>query len=467
MNGLTNQNRQQATVLTAAEVISRLVAFIVIVRLINFLGDTAYGELSYAFALANIIVIVADFGLSTYAIKQFAHYTTADTEQRKHFAQVLLLKLVLVITALGLIVLAGLLTTNLSGLTIVGGGCAIVFTNTRMFIEALFRAQQRMAREGITKMAHAIILALVLLYGITQQFTLEQFALAYGIVALLAALGTISWLWQLPLKPQWHDWRSSYWHSLIIAAWPFAASFGINALFNYLDSVMLGWFGQFKAAGWYNTAYKPIFFLTALAGMVINAYLPTIAKIKHSGQPSQLSAKVQELFNTTMMLAWPMMIGGTLVADKIFAVLFKPEFAPGILAFQILLWSTGCIYAWAVFGNSLQVCGKEKVYLKNFGLAVLVTIVGNILLIPFFSLYGAAVTTLLTQITLVILMYRDWKTITPISLSHGLLPPVISSGIMGAAVWLVHTAALWLILPLAAIVYTLCLLLLKKLIKPI
>lgn len=465
MSAWFKHSNSQALILTLAEAISRIIAFLVVVRLINYLGDTKFGELSYAFAIANIVVVAADFGLSTYVVRHFNKAIDADEALRQHFGQVLTLKLGLISLAVSLIMVAGLWLTQLTPLTLFGGACAIVFTNARMFIEALYRVQQRMTYEAITKISHALILALTLLYGITQQFTLEQFAVAYGLIAALAASLSTLLLWRLPLRPYWHHWQKRYWKTVWLAAWPFAASFGINALFNYLDSVMLGLYGQIEAAGWYNTAYKPIFFLTALAGMIINAFLPSIAQLHQVGDRVALQHRVEELFSVIMTLVWPMMIGGTLVADKLFTLLFHPEFTPGIVAFQILLWSTGCIYVWAVFGNSLQVTGHEKTYLRNFALAVIVTILGNSILIPWFSLYGAALATLLTQFTLVILMYRDWQKYCRIVVWQNLWPPFLCGALMGAVIWLLRALDIWSVIGLGGIVYAVSLLLLQHMMK--
>lgn len=460
-----NNSQRPALILTAAEAISRLVAFLIVVRLINYLGDAQFGELSYAFALANLVVVAADFGLSTYVVRHFSKTLAADRAQRQHFGQVLVLKLGLISVAIALIMAAGRLLTELTPLTVLGGACAIVFTNTRMFVEALYRVQQRMAYEAATKIGHALILALTLLYGITQQFSLEQFAVTYGIIAIIAASLSTALLWQLPLRPDWRNWQTHYWRTVMLAAWPFAASFGVNALFNYLDSVMLGLFGQIEALGWYNTAYKPIFFFTALAGMVINAFLPSIARLHQAGDHAALQRKVEELFGTIMTLAWPLLIGGTMVADKLFALLFRPEFAPGILAFQILLWSTGCIYVWAVFGNSLQVTGHEKTYLRNFAVAVIVTLVGNIIFIPWLSLYGAALATLLTQLTLVVLMYRDWQKYCHLAVWRNLWPPLLSGLLMGIVVWWLRSFDIWSIIGIGGIVYGTSLFLIQRLMK--
>lgn len=194
--------------------------------------------------------------------------------------------------------------------------------------------------------------------------------------------------------------------------------------------------------------------MTALAGMIINAFLPTIAH-HYQHNRAQLANTVQQLLRSNLLLALPLAVGGTLLAPEIIAWLYRPEYAPATLAFQILLWSTVGIYIWAVFGNTLQVCGHERDYMKNFAWALIVTVVGNIILIHYFSLYGAAVATLLTQITLIGFMvhsYRRWG--ERVNIRTAALKIIAAATVMGVVVWwLPSTWPLWLKISAGVVVY--------------
>lgn len=418
--------------LTGAEMISRLLVFFAVVRLTNFLGSSAYGELSYGFALANLIVVVADFGLANYAVRELARQLQHDPSTIK---KLLTFKFGLSVLAVAAIMGIGLIATHLSPLIIFGGGVAIVLTNLRLFFEALFRAQGRMWLEAITKLLHAGLLTGIILYCIGVGANTTTVALGYALAAtIMVGLGYGLIIVVTPLAWPWWGKPSL---GLVKHTWPFALSLAINAQFNYLDSTMLGWWQPLPVVGWYSAAYKPIFFMTALAGMIINAFLPTIVRQFHH-ERTTLAATVAQLLRANLMLALPLAVGGTLLAPAIIAWLYKPEFAPAVLAFQILLWSTVGIFIWAAFGNTLQVCGHERDYLKNFALALVVTVLGNIILIRYFSLYGAAVATLCTQVTLVVLMYRSYRRLAPpLPLGSALIKIIAAAAIMGVVLlWL-------------------------------
>ncbi len=333
----SNQLSRNVGWLTAAEIISRLVVFGAVVRLTNYLGETAFGELSYSFAIANLLVVVADFGLANYTVRELAKQLQTKQSTIK---QLLGLKFLLSLAALVLITVIGFMTTHLSWIIIVGGGAAIVLTNVRMFFEAIFRARQQMWLEAITKISHSLLLAAIIMYSIQIKLPVNEVAIGYTIgAASIVVIGLMLVIYTNRLRWPWLNQPKLL---LLRQSWPLAASLSINAQFNYLDSAMLGWFGQVKAVAWYSAAYKPIFFMTALAGMIINAFLPTIAVTHHQQQLQQTastSTNVQTLLHLNLLIALPLAVGGTWLAPEIIGWLYRAEFAPAVPAFQILLWS--------------------------------------------------------------------------------------------------------------------------------
>lgn len=448
MPNLSNKIAHNVAWLTGAEMISRLLVFFAVVQLTNYLGDTAYGTLSYGFALANLVVVLADFGLSNYVVRELAQQVQSQTPTK----ELLVFKLGLSGLAVGAIMVIGVTTTTLSPLIILAGGTAIVLTNLRMFFEAIFRAQGRMWLEACTKIIHALLLVAIIMYCIMTQISVTGVALGYvlgaGVMSILCTILLIT------VTPLTRPWLKKPQLRLFGQTWPFALSLAMNALFNYLDSVMLGWFGPIEAVAWYTAAYKPIFFMTALAGMIINAFLPTIAR-HYQHNRDQIAHTVQQLLRSNLLLAMPLAVGGTLLAPEIIAWLYRPEYAPATLAFQILLWSTVGIYIWAVFGNTLQVCGHERDYMKNFAMALSVTVVGNIILIHYFSLYGAAVATLLTQVTLIAFMLRSYRQFGErIQITGAAIKIITAAGVMGVVLWWLPTSLpLWLKVAFGAITY--------------
>lgn len=433
---------------TGAEIVSRLILFVAILQLADYLGPTQYGELSYPFAIANICVMIADYGLTTYLVQIIAQN---PVHTKDYLRQLFSLKIYLSVLALGCMVGISLLLHNVNMSLILIGGSALILNNTRMFFEAVFRAHHRLHLEALTKTSSAILLAGILVYLIFQHSTITTIASGYVIAAGISLLFTLLLLntkivlFQPDLQP-WH------WQRNLRLAWPFALSLGCNYLLNYFDSTVLGFFGKTQELGWYTAAYKPIFFLTALAGMIINAYFPAITEQYHHAR-EQLPITISRLLQITSLIAMPLIVGGMLLAPTLMHLLY-PKYPTTALAmiFQILLGSTGLIYLWAPYGNSLQACQRPYDYLRGFGYAALFNIALNIMVIPYWGVYGAASATLLAQLFLVVYFHHKFQQqVVAVSLVHAVWRPALAATIMGVVLWLLPPS-LWLI-PLGAIIY--------------
>lgn len=443
--------------LLAAEFISRIAVFFVVVALANHLGDEAYGELVYGFAIANLLVVVADFGLSTYIVKNLAR----DLSKTKETITSLLgIKLLLIAVTIALLVMVGALLSNIDFYVLLIGGSATVIMNARTFVEAFFRAHQKMHFEAITKIIGGVALGLVLGILLYTGADLDRIADGYLISAIITLIISFAVLY-FAISPFSIGFNWRQYVVTLKEAWPFAATLAVNYLFNYMDSAMLGLFNQKTAVAWYTAAYKPIFFLTAIAGMIITAFFPVISQQYANGNLEVLKKTVGKLLKINTVIAIPMAVGGTFIAHKLISTLYHPEYAPAGLAFQILVWSTATIFCWAVFGNSLQACDRQKIYMRGFLWGALINTVLNISLIPKFSLYGAAVATLITQLFLLTFMYHQFQKVVKISFISALAKPVIASGVMAAVLFITSQQPMWVMVVIGVLTYSSVIILIK------
>ncbi len=443
--------------LLVAEFISRIGVFFVVVALANHLGDDAYGELVYGFAIANLLVVIADFGLSTYIVKNLAR----DLSKTKETITSLLgIKLLLITITIILLMIVGTVLSNIDFYVLLVGGSATIIMNARTFVEAFFRAHQKMHFEAITKIIGGVLLGIVLGALLFAGADLNRIADGYLLAAIITLVISFGVLY-LAISPFSIGFKWREYVTTLKEAWPFATTLAVNYLFNYMDSAMLGLFNQKTAVAWYTAAYKPIFFLTAIAGMIITAFFPVISQQYAKGNLQLLKNTVQKLLKINTVIAIPMAVGGTFIAHKLIAILYHPEYAPAALAFQILIWSTAVIYCWAVFGNSLQACDKQKIYMRGFLWGALINTVLNISLIPTFSLYGAAIATLITQLFLLAFMYHHFRKVIEISLASALFKPVFASAIMAVALFFTLQQPLWVMVVIGILAYSSVIILIK------
>jgi O-antigen/teichoic acid export membrane protein len=104
-----------------------------------------------------------------------------------------------------------------------------------------------------------------------------------------------------------------------------------------------------------------------------------------------------------IILAFPLVVGGGVLAPKIINSLYGQEFAPSALALQILLVMTGIVFIYSVFQKSLIIFDQQKKIFQTMLAGVILNIGLNVILIPKYSLYGAAVATVVTHLLILFL----------------------------------------------------------------
>ena len=106
-----------------------------------------------------------------------------------------------------------------------------------------------------------------------------------------------------------------------------------------------------------------------------------------------------------LVLGLPIAAGGSLVALPLIIFLYGEQYLPAVLAFQIIVWDVPLLLFTSFCGNMTTVVGAERSAARILFIAAITNIVLNLLLIPMFSLYGAAAATLITDLVAAIQFY--------------------------------------------------------------
>jgi len=220
-----------------------------------------------------------------------------------------------------------------------------------------------------------------------------------------------------------------FWKYLIKLSYPFAFSAIFITIYYSMDSVMLGLMGRHEDVGWYNAAYKPILFLTMINSFLVGSTFPVMSRLfKESIE--QLKTFLNNYMRFILIIAVPIALGGALLGEKLILLMFSEEYIEAVLAFQILIFTLSIILVSVIFGNSIQACDRAKTYMWGVGLGAIFNIVLNLILIPSFSLYGAAIATLVSELVVLIYMSSKLNQTIKVYFLKYLFKPVFSSVIM-------------------------------------
>jgi O-antigen/teichoic acid export membrane protein len=146
-----------------------------------------------------------------------------------------------------------------------------------------------------------------------------------------------------------------------------------------------------------------------------------------------------------VLLALPLAAVVTLLADFMIGTLGGAEFLPhGAIALRLVMWSIPIGWINSVTNYAIVSLGLERRLTIGFVVGVLFNMVGNILLIPRFGYVAAALTTVASEMVLLLLfnVYLRQR-LEPIGWVNLLWRPVAAAGLMAGGMWLgmqIHVA---------------------------
>ncbi len=417
--------------LTVGESISRILGFFLIVAISRILGPEEYGKFAFAFAFVSLLAMLSNFGLAGIATRELA-----QGSQREHeFSSILSLKILLSLGALAIMFLGALLVTpdnDVRKLIWLLSFFALV-DNFFWILYAFIRARERMEYEAITRIVSAVLLLGAGFFVLFNLPSAENISYAY-VAASFATLIGLATFFHFCIYPLGFNVDAALWKKFWGLSWPLGLAGVFGTVYIYSDSIMMGFLKQVTAVGWYNASYQVIGIPIVIMTLISTSFYPALSRFA-----KESNEKLQKLWNRHMeamiFLALPFMVGGSILAPKIIHFLYGGQYEPAILALQILLFVAGLNFLYNPYGNVLVVTGQQKKHLLGTAAAALVNIFLNILLIPRFSLYGAAAATLISYVVLLILEVEFVRRFTPIiiwssALTRAFLVAAVSSIVM-------------------------------------
>jgi O-antigen/teichoic acid export membrane protein len=136
------------------------------------------------------------------------------------------------------------------------------------------------------------------------------------------------------------------------------------------------------------------------------------------------------------MVLWalPMAVGGALAAEPIIRLVYGPEFSPAVAPFRILAWSVLTVYANAAFAFLLLARGRDRRYLVAVAAGAAVNMGLNLIAIPLAGMIGAALVTMVSELTVLGLLLWWTRDVSRAALPAALRIAVIPTLVMSLVV---------------------------------
>jgi len=454
--------------LAVAEGVTRFLKLFLIIYVARILGATEYGKFTFALAFVSLFAIFSDFGISSITTRELAR----EKEKEKEFPAVLSLKLVLSIGTLLLICLGSFFITLdpiIRGIIWILG-IYIIVSSFSGIIYAFFQARQKMEYEAWAKILQALAVTGAGFFVLFNFPSVQNLSLSY-LFASLIALIFILFFFHFKVYRLKIYFNSIIWRNILAMSWPLALGGAMGSICANTDSIMMGYWGQITQTGWYNAAERIVAVALIPTGLIGASFFPALSRF--FGQSKEKLQKGWNYFMETMiLLTVPLVIGGIALAPKIIDFVYDPSYLYSVLAFQILIATGGVVILSTPFSQVLVVSNQQK---KTFWIVLfgaVTNVILNFILIPKYSLYGAALTSLTASLLMLFLFFKftiRFTRVQPINLKliYTFLISFISSVAMYLAISFpdVYNLYIIFIILVGILVYFPAFFILKKVLK--
>ena len=441
---------------TTSQVIVNLCAFFWTIAIARYLGVNDYGILSFAISFTVLLGMGTDIGMSTFATREISK---DRSKTHKFINNVLPFKIILsialfIVTALILILLGYNKLTIEVALII---SIETIFICMIKFIGGVFQAYENQKINSIGEMIAAILLLIFTFIVIMFDWGLIGVALSYALAYLIFLLHMIFNMNKSFGIPKF-EWDFKFWKETAIKSIPFGLSIFFYTVYFSIDIVMIQMMAGDYATGLYNSAYKIVSVFAAFYVIYQYVIFPLMSKL-YAENTDLLKLSFEQAFKYSLLILLPISIGVYFYSPYIINLIYSSQYALASPAMQILIWTVVFLFINGVATSLLNSIGKEVSVTKIYLVAAIFNIVLNYLTIPVWSYIGASVTTVLSEILiLVLMMYSISKTEykPDLSLLKTIFKLVICGIILAIVLYLINVS-LWLAIPIGFVVYVLAL----------
>jgi len=185
-------------------------------------------------------------------------------------------------------------------------------------------------------------------------------------------------------------------------SWPLMLNHLLATVFFKIDIVLMEAINGNTVVGQYSTAYKWLDALNIIPAFLTMALLPVMARQAHADRPGlrrNYTLAVKLLF----MTAVPIAVVTTFIAEPLIRVLGGAEYLPaGGIALRIMIWSILIGWINSVTNYVIVALDRQRTLTFAFAIGVAFNVITNLILLPVYSYRAAAVTTIFSELTLML-----------------------------------------------------------------
>ncbi|MFZ5569581.1 MAG: flippase [Thermodesulfobacteriota bacterium] len=450
--------------LSATELLSRMVSLLLVIVVARRLGPQMMGIYAFALTFVGLFETGINFGLDRFIQREVGRRRELAGAL---YATVFQLKALVFLISIGLILLLGLtmVDSDMKRWVVIILGLSLFFRANIASGNAFFRACQKAGYEALVVMSFRLVYGMAGLAAILSGRGLITLVL----LELIAQAGACCLSWWLFLRkiaaplppfdsvgPQPGKPATSPWNRMLElgkAAKDFLLIRVILSALASANMLMLPALADDAATGFYSAALRLTSAFDFLPDAFTGAFLPVLSQCALQSWPA-FSRTFRHYFKYLLLtgLCLAALLGG--LANSFILVVYGTAFRPAIATMGLMALNLVLDFTALSFASALIAMNQERKSLRIFGLALIANILLNLALIPAFQQNGAAISTFLCQVIVLVLQFKalGWDRSVRFELAGTAARPVLA-GLLGfllgraMMIWEVDPFVTFLVMP--------------------
>ena len=358
------------------------------------------GQYFFAISFASIFGVIIDIGIANVLTREIAKDQESSS---KLLSNIIAIKIPLMFLSWLLIYLF-LFFLGYDGilkhLVIISTLCVTLDSFTYTFF-AISRGHHNLLFESISSVLFQLIVMVLGLY-----FLFNDYSILYVMGALLTA-SIFNFIYSSTLLKR--KWSIKFFQkpdlmsikNIFLLSFPFGLFVAFQRLYMYLDSVLLKIFASDYHVGLYQISFKIIFSLQFLP-MAFTASLYPAMSAYWKENRGQLLVTFERAFSYLLIISLPISFGIAFLSKQIILV-FSSSYIDATMPLVVIMFSLPFIFLNFPIGSLLNASDRQKLNTFNMGVALILSVAMNLILIPKYQALGASVTVLVSNFVMFML----------------------------------------------------------------
>lgn len=437
-----------------ADIMNKAIPFITFPYVVRVIGATGFGIVNFGIAFSAFFLILIDFGLNIYSVREIAILKRTSKERMKSFInEIFTLKMLLMMISLAIYVPMVLFLPFPEEKKAVLMIFALLLVFNALDLQWVFLGLQRLRGYAVGTISSNLVKVAAIFIFVHSTSDLMVYA---GIVALsnfLVILIEVLYLKWLKKGIRIRSRRENLMGHVRIAL-PLCVSVASITIYSKSDTFMLSLLQGDLIVGIYNGGYQIVLGAVSVLTIINSVFFPMISSVLNVDRRGARRYQVRSM-RTILFAGFTLFVFGFIFSNEIISIVLGGEYSRSIYSFRILLFTIPLIGLSYLFGGQILMShGKFKLYSMIILFGAFTNIILNLCLIPFFSEVGAATATAITEMTVAALFYHHSRRYTRLKVGgHGIVYILMFVLLLVLKHLLMSFLSVYTLLPLLMLVY--------------